>query len=147
MERCEQRKGRKENPPCDVPGCRVHTPSVREWLAASLLYELAHVCIQRHLSTAVWVTTSNLLFTLARESYHPCFPFSLSRQLACYCPRQGTLQGTSALATTLLPEHPVPGAPSLTPNPPLFVWIGPLGFSQVRPGKNYESVGRRFKPS
>jgi hypothetical protein len=46
----------------------------------------------------------------------------------------------SALATTLLPEHPAPGAPSLTLNPRVFVGIGPLGSAQFGPRTNYESV-------
>ncbi len=42
-------------------------------------------------------------------------------------------------------EHP--GAPSVTANPRVFVRIGPLGYAQVGPGTNYESVGQRFESS
>ncbi len=56
------------------------------------------------------ITTSNPHFSLARENLSPLFPSSLSGQLACCCRSQGTLHGASALVTTLLPEHPVPGA-------------------------------------
>ncbi len=42
-------------------------------------------------------------------------------------------------------EHP--GAQSLTPNPRVFVRIGPLGSAQVGPRKNYESVGRGVRIS
>ncbi len=75
------------------------------------------VCLDLGLQTQspVKITTSNL-HSLAREE--------------------------SALATTLLPEHPVPGAPSVNPNPRVFVRIGPLGSAQVGHGKNYESVGQ-----
>ena len=56
----------------------------------------------------VQITTSNL-HSLAREEYRPCFLKSL-KAVGMLWPRSQTLQGASALATTLLPEHPVPGA-------------------------------------
>ncbi len=39
------------------------------------------------------------------------------------------------------------GAPSLTGNPRFFAGIGPLGYAQVGPGTNYESVDQRFESS
>ncbi len=72
------------------------------------------VSFHHPLSTAVRVTTSNPYFSLAREKLSPLFPSSLSGQLACCCRSQGTLHGASAFATTLLPEHPVPGEPRST---------------------------------
>ncbi|MFQ5684326.1 MAG: hypothetical protein ACE5HC_13785, partial [Candidatus Binatia bacterium] len=43
----------------------------------------------------------------------PC-PLKSLKAVGMLLPRQGTLQGASSLATTLLPEHPVPGAPRST---------------------------------
>ncbi len=106
------------------------------------------VSFHHPLSTVVKITTSNPHFSLAREKLSPLLPSSLSGQLACCCCSRGHSMGRQLLLphcyqNTPYQEHP--GAPSLSPNPRILVRIGLLGFAQVGPGTNYESVGRRFE--
>ncbi len=84
------------------------------------------------------------------KSYHPYFPQVCQGSWHVVAAPGGTPWGVSSCyhAATRTPryqEHP--GAPSVTANPRVFVRIGPLGYAQVGPGTNYESVGQRLESS
>ncbi len=93
----------------------------------------------------VKITTSNLHFSLTQGKLSPLFPSSLSRQLACCCRSRGHSMGRQRLLPRCYqntPHQEHPRAPSLSPNPRVFVRIGPLGSAQFGPRTNYESVGQ-----